>query len=128
MKKSDVRIGMKVTPLSKSIGATPLHRSYMWKQALEKKQKFLYVIRVGRYITLAEDKKSTHGDWFHPSDLVPYPQKVLSPVQMLKKLVNISSKALDADIELSEKDRNVVMDDLWSALREARSVIKKEKK
>lgn len=80
MKKSDVKIGMKVVPIRKSavFFSSKLSNSAQWKLAKERGQKFLYVIgwrEFAKSWSLAASKDSASGDWFKSHDFHPYTGK-----------------------------------------------------
>jgi hypothetical protein len=68
----DVKVGMKVVPVIKTIEG-PLSNSKEWAAAGDKGQKFLYVIRLmspaGKGFVCAVDKNAKSGDKFSAIDL-----------------------------------------------------------
>lgn len=75
MKLEDIKVGMKVVPVRKSIYKS-LEDSIRVKRMREIKQEFLYVIRVyGDGEISCNENIDNSGDLFLPSDLVPYVEK-----------------------------------------------------
>lgn len=82
MKYEEIKFGMKVVPISKSIafGKIGLQYSYSWQKAKEMKQPYLFVSGiVGRddsKVILCSDmpipKSEKYTDFFYPEDLIPY--------------------------------------------------------
>lgn len=78
MKKSEIKTGMKVVPISKSIYGK-LNKSVEWKKAEKIGQKYLHVIdsaycysKDKKVVMCDVYKNSDTGDYFLPKDLIPY--------------------------------------------------------
>jgi len=74
MRKQDVQIGMKVVPFQKTAWCS-LTDSYIWKDALEDKQNYLYVVEFDEdenCFVLNNIDGDSDGDFFHPEDFNPY--------------------------------------------------------
>ena len=78
MKYEEVKIGMKVVPISKStgFGGTGLDRSYALREAKKRNQPYLFITGFEQDcpdIILCDQNKGTKtGDFFMPEDLIPY--------------------------------------------------------
>jgi hypothetical protein len=71
------KVGDKVVPISKSVLGS-LDSSIAWRVANKKGQKYLFVIRIandGDIICWYEDS-AAGGDYFRPSDLIPYVEDI----------------------------------------------------
>lgn len=83
MKKSDVKIGMKVAPTRKTVRSWgSLSLSAEWGEAKEKKLGFLYVVEWEKeekcWVLSARSRRSNPhktGDFFNSSDFQPYEPK-----------------------------------------------------
>jgi hypothetical protein len=82
MKNKNVVVGMKVVPHDKTIYG-PLNSSNAWKQAIENKQGFLYVVEFepdrDRDAWVLSVNKNNSGDYFYSTDFSPFekPEKNL---------------------------------------------------
>lgn len=81
MKREEIKLGMKVVPISKSVGfgTVGLDNSYSWRKARELEQPYLFVtgtdIDVSRVMLCSvyfSDIELGIGDFFYPEDLIPY--------------------------------------------------------
>lgn len=78
MKYEEIKIGMKVAPISKSIGfgGAGLDRSFTWRQAKKENQPFLFVtgFEKDQYQVILCNNifHENDGDFFLPEDLIPY--------------------------------------------------------
>ena len=81
MEFEDVKIGMKVVPISKSVGfgGAGLDRSYSWSKAKEMNQLYLFVTgfdeddsKVVLCSSSFSDITLGNGDFFLSKDLIPY--------------------------------------------------------
>ena len=78
MRKSEIKTGMKVVPISKSV-YSELNMSSMWESAKSIGQDFLFVIDekyclsvYKEVIRCAVKNDSRYGDYFLPHDLILY--------------------------------------------------------
>lgn len=73
MDVSEIKVGMKVAPHSKSIGV-PLEDSISWNRCWAKGLGYLYVVSLeGGCIACSDDPSDAiRGDWFEAKDLEPY--------------------------------------------------------
>ena len=78
MKFEEIKIGMKVVPVNKSVGfgGVGLDRSYVFREAKNMKQPYLFItgFKEDKYhVLLCDTKENTYnGDFFMPEDLIPY--------------------------------------------------------
>lgn len=78
MKYEDVKVGMKVVPIYKSIGfgGTGLERSFVLRQAKKENQPYLFItgfeIDNPKTILCNSVFEINNGDFFLPEDLIPY--------------------------------------------------------
>lgn len=85
MKLEEIKIGMKVVPISKSVGfgGVGLYRSYSWRKAKEMNQPYLFVTGFGDYLSKIvfcseyfSDIALGSGDFFLAEDLIPYEETI----------------------------------------------------
>jgi hypothetical protein len=76
MEITDIEIGQKVVPISKSIGAYSLNQCYVKKEMLRKGQEFAYVVGVkhnpDRVFISDLDGNDVYYSMFQSKDLEPY--------------------------------------------------------
>lgn len=73
MKYSEIIVGEKYTPVSKTSGELPLHDVYIWKQALNSNRPYLFCIgKQDGLIHLGYNASSAGYVAFKPQDLKKY--------------------------------------------------------
>jgi hypothetical protein len=78
MKPEEIKIGMKVVPINKSIGfgGPGLERSFAWREAQKNNQPYIFVTGTDKdypgAILCAQEANKNTGDYFLPKDLIPY--------------------------------------------------------
>lgn len=81
MKKSDVKIGMRVVPFRKTVpGWFNLNESHQWKISQENKMNFLYVVGWENEencwcLSTKNEPDTMDSDFFRASDFRPYVEK-----------------------------------------------------
>lgn len=73
MKYSEIIIGEKYIPISKTFGELPLHHVYIWKQALDSNRPYLFCTsKQDGLVHLAYNESSAGYVSFRPQDLKKY--------------------------------------------------------
>jgi len=112
MKKEDIKIGMRVVPFQKT-AFSQLENSNTWKDALNKNQKYLYVIdwddELNCFVLDDENiNDGDNGDFFNTEDFKPYSEEDGVALQDKQKLFE---RFLNASFELKVELTNKLLQD-----------------
>lgn len=111
MKKEDIKIGMKVVPFQKTEEFCTLEESNHWKEALKRKQNYLYVNGTnGDRIILGVDndfESIGRGDYFSVNDFKLY--KDFETHKILIADTNIKNEIGYIDIYAEIKDNELII-------------------